>query len=230
MYVLPCRPSFPPLSHWPFFECFVCCVSVCVQTNRLMYLILQPAWTYFTSHGTPPFDPVPAIDDAEAASLYVDATWAETASIGDKVDWYSPAAEKWVPATIVNVSPTHTEVLVAAEGCVETWVSVEDGLVAPLGEGASRREAALAIAGIVSSEPAAPVDESWRAALKCGVLCDAYSSVKTWYETIVLAERTVGDVQSVKVRDSSGCTDCCRCWHSNYYFHVALNQAPPLPD
>jgi hypothetical protein len=164
-----------------------------------MYLILQPAWTYFTSHGMPPFDPVPAIDDAEAASLYVDATWAETASIGDKIDWYSPAAEKWVQATIMNVSPTHTEVSVSAEGCVETWVSVEDGLVAPLGEGASRREAALAIAGIVSSEPAAPVDESWRATLKCGALCDAYSSVKVWYETIVLAERTVGDVQSVKV-------------------------------
>lgn len=48
----------------------------------------------------------------EEANLFVDTTWAESAKVGDKVDYLAPSSEKWTVAEVVAVSPTFTELQV----------------------------------------------------------------------------------------------------------------------
>lgn len=89
------------------------------QMSRPLYMGLLPLWVFYTSLGVPPEEPLPELalveeDDTE----FVDITWAESAVIGQTVDYFSTEAEKWVPATIVQLSPTCTEAQLSVNGVV----------------------------------------------------------------------------------------------------------------
>jgi hypothetical protein len=170
------------------------------QMNRVLYTILNPYCVFYMSNGVPPVESAPPLPTDDDDAEYVDVTWMETAAIGDKVDYLSPAVETWATAEILNISPTRTEVELSCAG-TRLWVSVEDGKVAPAGEGAMRKlaaaEAKAAVLGASGTAP--PPDESWRLHLSPGYLCDVYSTLKIWYQSVVLAVRVVNGTETVKV-------------------------------
>ena len=205
---------------WRFAILELCGVSVSLsvsrQMTRILPLVLNPSNLFYLTTGVPAYAPLPIMetDDADDDSMYVDLTWVDTAKVGDKVDFWSKEVEKWVVAEIVDISPTLTEMHLRPAGGKADWFSLEHGAVAPLGEGPTRKEtivAAKAAASAAATAPdAPPVDDSWRGDLRPGVLCDAYSSTKSWYQVVVLAEAVDNGVDRLRVRfqDNTSCRVC----------------------
>ena len=156
--------------------------------------ILNYMWPYYFLYGMPP-EPVDPSAGSSSSGI-ADAHWADDLSPGSFVDLLNDEG-RWVSATVVEVSPTGTEVSVQCEGAAVEWLSVDSERLAPIGHNKKKHKSEGAAAAAAAA--AAPVDDAWRARLVRGYMCDAQDSVRKWYQAVVVDSKDEDGVSTVKV-------------------------------
>uniref|UniRef100_A0A7S1G6F9 UBP34/UBP24/USP9X/USP9Y-like ARM repeat region domain-containing protein n=1 Tax=Bicosoecida sp. CB-2014 TaxID=1486930 RepID=A0A7S1G6F9_9STRA len=187
------------------------------ELNIVLLWLLNERQHFFASYGRPQ-----SKRKLAGAGIELDEDWCEELSPGEGID-VQISDDEWVRGTIVNMSPTKTELQVAVVGKAGTeknWFSSGDERLAPFG---TKTGGAAATAAAAAAEPtpeelaleaaAKARDERWRTGLRIGSMVDMEDRAHNWYQAIVVNARLETplavdeDGNPIVAEDGSGAAD-----------------------